>query len=523
MDHNEKRSHSVPVGTFTDHGTVGAVGTTETAGLSATDASEEEREDTLPFFTLDVPRPARQRIRTLLGVPALSGQQLSEVVAKRGAEPSADTAHTSTDAASATDSGGFAAVELSEISDAAPSVSDSQPGAEMISSAIAEVLEVLEEPQAESLGIVALPDTGSDEDEQVHGGADDHAGHAAPELPLTTTTGALTGSLASVSTASFPAVIDVAPARRTGPSEPQPSAAAEPIVLQEVSPLEALAAEIERPSESVSMPPEQPDRTPEPVAREGRSPSVPPPLLSSLAPREVARQSQQSAASRADSADRLGLAAVAAVMLLAALAWWATSGTFVRTDYSAVTAPPPAEAAVRPKKPAADAPKAPAQVAAPAEGMAKAAPTAEPAVPAAPALAAAEPPPEAAPQAAKLKPAAAAAVRARKPRAAETAAQAPAASAPAVSDPNVPEAPSRSEVLSRLEAVRPSVRACAAGRSGVADLDITIAHTGMVMHVLVGGDFAGTTEGSCIARAVRGARFPSFKQERFRLLFPYAI
>jgi hypothetical protein len=44
-----------------------------------------------------------------------------------------------------------------------------------------------------------------------------------------------------------------------------------------------------------------------------------------------------------------------------------------------------------------------------------------------------------------------------------------------------------------------------------------------VTHVLVGGDFAGTTEGSCIARAVRGARFPAFKQERFRILYPYAL
>jgi hypothetical protein len=86
-----------------------------------------------------------------------------------------------------------------------------------------------------------------------------------------------------------------------------------------------------------------------------------------------------------------------------------------------------------------------------------------------------------------------------------------------------PQGPTRSEVISRLESVRPAVNACAAGRSGVADLDITIAHTGVVMHVLVGGDFAGTAEGSCIARAVRGARFQSFKQERFRLLYPYAI
>jgi hypothetical protein len=87
----------------------------------------------------------------------------------------------------------------------------------------------------------------------------------------------------------------------------------------------------------------------------------------------------------------------------------------------------------------------------------------------------------------------------------------------------IAETPTRGEVVQRLESVRSSVRACAAGLSGVADLDITIAHSGVVTHVLVGGDFAGTTQGSCIARAVREARFPSFKQERFRLLYPYAI
>jgi hypothetical protein len=85
------------------------------------------------------------------------------------------------------------------------------------------------------------------------------------------------------------------------------------------------------------------------------------------------------------------------------------------------------------------------------------------------------------------------------------------------------ETPSRADVLQRMESVRPAVRACAAGRSGVADLDVTVAHSGVVTHVLVGGDFAGTTQGSCIARAVREARFPSFKQDRFRVLFPYSI
>jgi hypothetical protein len=90
-------------------------------------------------------------------------------------------------------------------------------------------------------------------------------------------------------------------------------------------------------------------------------------------------------------------------------------------------------------------------------------------------------------------------------------------------DGGIPQAPSRADVLNRMEGVRPAVRACATGLSGVADLDITIAKSGVVTHVLVGGDFAGTTQGSCIARAVREAKFPSFRQDRFRLLFPYPI
>jgi hypothetical protein len=218
-------------------------------------------------------------------------------------------------------------------------------------------------------------------------------------------------------------------------------------------------------------------------------------------------------------------------MLLATGAWWITSGTFQRT-YGAQTP------ASQPVEPSAQTAVAVPQKAAVAEelasrdeGMAKPAP-----------LAAAEPEPTEAPTAAPvIEPQPSHAKPARASKSSLTAtrrdsrAYAPRAKAglvlPEQTVPteqptlpsDLPDAPTRGEVVQRLESVRSSVRACAAGRSGVADLDITIAHTGNVTHVLVGGDFAGTTEGSCIARAVRGARFSSFKQERFRLLFPYAI
>lgn len=97
--------------------------------------------------------------------------------------------------------------------------------------------------------------------------------------------------------------------------------------------------------------------------------------------------------------------------------------------------------------------------------------------------------------------------------------------APAVAAPEgpLPELPSRDDVLARLEGLRTAVQACAEGKTGVAELDITIAGTGAITTVVVGGDFAGTPQGSCIARAVRQAHFPRFQKERFRLLFPYSI
>ncbi|MEY4579378.1 MAG: hypothetical protein RL701_4081, partial [Pseudomonadota bacterium] len=273
-------------------------------------------------------------------------------------------------------------------------------------------------------------------------------------------------------------------------------------------------------------------------------PSAPPPLLtsplSSLAPREVSSAKVAAAVrTRDERGSGLGALAVAAVMLLATGAWWLTSGTFQRT-YGAQTpaAQPPAPALAKDAHPhALVLPQKAAvgeELAVKDEGMAKPSPVAPtPATPAPtesePAVAAApEPKPTHAKPARVAKPSVAATRRdanAHAPRVKPALAPAPTlvpTEQPSLPS-DLPEAPTRGEVIERLESVRSSVRACAGERSGVAELDITIAHTGNVTHVLVGGDFAGTTEGSCIARAVRGARFASFKQERFRLLFPFAI
>jgi hypothetical protein len=250
------------------------------------------------------------------------------------------------------------------------------------------------------------------------------------------------------------------------------------------------------------------------------------PNPSSLAPREVARQATKPKSDSSGSG--LGALLVAAVVLLATGAWFLTAGTFRRATLTEVpnqeaqTAaasqpvnnmaaekttqePPPSEAVPT----AADSTAQAANNAAPAPvANANNAQTGanESAAPGGPAL--------------KNKPSLTATVRGERTRSSK---RSSGKAAPPAPGGDLPEGPTRGEVITRLESVRPAVHACAAGRSGVADLDITIAHTGSVMHVLVGGDFAGTTEGSCIARAVRQAHFPAFKQERFRLLYPYAI
>lgn len=89
--------------------------------------------------------------------------------------------------------------------------------------------------------------------------------------------------------------------------------------------------------------------------------------------------------------------------------------------------------------------------------------------------------------------------------------------------PELPEGLSRSQVLAGFESVRAAVAACADGAFGVANVSTTIVGSGRVTHALVGGDFNGTPQGSCIARAVRKARFPAFSGEPLKVEFPFAF
>jgi hypothetical protein len=88
---------------------------------------------------------------------------------------------------------------------------------------------------------------------------------------------------------------------------------------------------------------------------------------------------------------------------------------------------------------------------------------------------------------------------------------------------DLPEYPTREQVTAGFETVRAALSQCASGRSGKVEINASIANTGRIVHALVGGDFKGTVEGSCMARAVREAKFPAFSQARLKVSYPISL
>ena len=99
----------------------------------------------------------------------------------------------------------------------------------------------------------------------------------------------------------------------------------------------------------------------------------------------------------------------------------------------------------------------------------------------------------------------------------------PTPEAPSPPADDLPEVPDRATIQAVLQGVEASVLACGGGAHGTADVDIVIAGSGRVTTATVNGPFAGTEAGSCIARAVRGARFPPFAQTRFAVTYPFHL
>lgn len=87
----------------------------------------------------------------------------------------------------------------------------------------------------------------------------------------------------------------------------------------------------------------------------------------------------------------------------------------------------------------------------------------------------------------------------------------------------LPEQPSRTDVQRGLEDVRPQLNACAQGTHGTTYANITIVGAGRVSYAMMGGDFAGTSAGSCMAKALRTATFPRFSGASFKVRYPFVF
>ena len=96
---------------------------------------------------------------------------------------------------------------------------------------------------------------------------------------------------------------------------------------------------------------------------------------------------------------------------------------------------------------------------------------------------------------------------------------------PAQAEPrDLPATPAREDVAEAMARVHQAVRDCAPGYAGsTVQVRTTFLSSGAVTTAVVDGALAGTTEGSCVARAVREARLPEFQQDTFVVAYPFAL
>ena len=94
-----------------------------------------------------------------------------------------------------------------------------------------------------------------------------------------------------------------------------------------------------------------------------------------------------------------------------------------------------------------------------------------------------------------------------------------AATAPSAS--KLPAAPSRADVLAAMTRVHPAVVRCMDGAHGVVTADMKILSSGRVASANVSG--APAKAGSCIAGAVRKAKFPEFSAASIAVRYPMKL
>ena len=87
----------------------------------------------------------------------------------------------------------------------------------------------------------------------------------------------------------------------------------------------------------------------------------------------------------------------------------------------------------------------------------------------------------------------------------------------------LPEQPSRTEVQTSIEQIRPALTSCAAGAHGTVFANLTVAGSGRVTYSVVEGEFTAGAVGTCMARALRAATFPQFSGPTFKVRYPFVF
>jgi hypothetical protein len=81
----------------------------------------------------------------------------------------------------------------------------------------------------------------------------------------------------------------------------------------------------------------------------------------------------------------------------------------------------------------------------------------------------------------------------------------------------------RMQVIEAMNALTPQLRACVGEQHGVADVTLTVRAAGVVSHALVEGPFAGSSQGTCIARALRSAKLPASPFAVSHVEYPFQL
>lgn len=87
----------------------------------------------------------------------------------------------------------------------------------------------------------------------------------------------------------------------------------------------------------------------------------------------------------------------------------------------------------------------------------------------------------------------------------------------------LPAQPSRDDIKTAIESSRAAVQACAGSGHGLTTAHITILGSGRVSAANIEGAFAGTPQGSCMARALRAATFPRFSAPSLQVTYPFRL